>query len=123
MHVEKAFLGPDFDLNNGVKGVPVRNQQMRSILSPSWRIMEDSTYRLGLYADFSWPFGEDELVVIVLAIIRSFGLMTRSSGSFEVGSGDGSHVVWCGVFSDLILHKLIKHLVLIKSLTAYHLMF
>ena len=61
----------------------------------TFTVMEDSTYRLGLYAAFSWPSGEDELVVIVLANIGSLCLVTRSSGRVEVGSGDGNQMVWC----------------------------
>ena len=57
-------------------------------------VREDSTYILGLYAAFSWPSGEDELVVIVLANKGSLCLVTRSSGKFEVGSVDGNQVVW-----------------------------
>ena len=59
--------------------------------------MEDSTYRLGLYAAFSCPSGKDDLVVIVLAGIRFLCLVTKSSGRFQVGSGDENQVVWCGV--------------------------
>ena len=65
-------------------------------------VMEDSTYILGLYAAFSWPSGEDELVVIVLANGGSLCLVTRSSGNFE------TQVVCCGMFSDAICHKIIN---------------
>ena len=70
--------------------------------------MEDSTYILGLYAAFSWPSGEDALVVIVLANIGSLFLVTRSSGRFGVGRIDRNQVVWCGMFSDAIFHKIIN---------------
>ena len=47
----------------------MRSYEISATAMHTVAIMEDSTYKFGLYAAFSCPSSNDELVVIVLASI------------------------------------------------------
>lgn len=69
MHVKKLFLGADYHVNDGIKGVLVLNL---AIEMATVTAVKESTYALGLYATFAWLSNEAELVVMLSAGLIGF---------------------------------------------------
>lgn len=96
MHTKKLFLRPDFDLNDGIKGVTVPKLAIEMAVVTA---MKDSTYGLGLYATFAWLSEDAELVVMLSANLIIFlcsGNKIKWCFSNENSKGDGKKLVCCG---------------------------
>lgn len=95
MHAKKLLLGPDFDLNDVIKGVtvPTLAIEMRIVTA-----VKDSVYGLGLYAAIAWLSEDADLVVILSANLMGFLCSgNRISGASSAGgpNGDGKKLVCC----------------------------
>ena len=64
VHVKKLFMGPNFDLNDRIKGVPMQKLAIGTVIVT---VTQNLTYRLGLYAASACLSDEAGLDVMLLA--------------------------------------------------------